>query len=70
MFAMVVDRKDSAMLNNLILKYVLPGFIVITGRWKGCNEFKTNVDFVHHWINHFIEFVNEDGLIQIILRVL
>lgn len=39
-FAVCVDRRDSETLNELILRYVLPGSIVITDGWKGYNLFK------------------------------
>ncbi|KCZ78787.1 hypothetical protein H311_00176, partial [Anncaliia algerae PRA109] len=57
-----VNKRDSATLNDLILKYVLPGSIVITDGWKGYTLFKENINFAHHWVNHSISFVNENGM--------
>lgn len=62
MFAVVVEKRDGETLNELILKHVLPGSIVITDGWKGYNLFKSNLKFSHHWVNHSISFVNSDGL--------
>lgn len=61
MFAVVVERRDGITLNQLILKYVLPGSIVITDGWKGYNEFKNNPNFQHKWVNHSITFKNDKG---------
>lgn len=61
MFAVVVDKRDSVTLNELILKHVLPGSIVITDGWKGYCLFKDNSLYMHHWVNHSISFINSEG---------
>lgn len=61
MFAVPVFRRDALTLNEIILKYVRFGSIVITDGWKGYNEFKKNLNFEHHWVNHSLTFKNENG---------
>ncbi|KCZ74820.1 hypothetical protein H311_04212, partial [Anncaliia algerae PRA109] len=60
-FAVIVEKRDSETLNDIILKHVIPGSIVITDGWKGYNLFKTDFNYVHHWVNHSISFKNSDG---------
>jgi transposase-like protein len=60
-FAVIVDKRDADTLNDLILKYVHPGSIVVTDGWKGYHKFKKNESFKHHWVNHKIGFKNSEG---------
>lgn len=60
-FAVVVETRDAQTLNDLIIKHVLPGSIVITDGWKGYNMFKKNTDFIHHLVNHSISFKNSES---------
>jgi transposase-like protein len=60
-FAMVVEKRDARTLNELILRYVLPGSIVITDGWKGYYPLRNSLNYEHHWVNHNISFTNSEG---------
>lgn len=38
-FVVTVNKRDSVTLNDLIIKHVLPAFIVVTDSWKGYDLF-------------------------------
>ncbi|KCZ77876.1 hypothetical protein H311_01107, partial [Anncaliia algerae PRA109] len=61
-FVICVNKRDSATLNDLILKYVLPVSTVVTNGWKGYNLLKENINFAHHCVNHSISFVNVNDM--------
>jgi hypothetical protein len=56
-----VDNRNSETLNDLSIKYVLPGSIVVTDGWKGYSPFKRIAQFEHHLVNHSIYFKKSEG---------
>lgn len=61
-FAVVVENRNAITLNELMLRHILPGSIVVTDGWKGYNKFKEDNNFIHKLVNHSIGFSNEEGL--------
>jgi hypothetical protein len=53
-FAITVDNRNAETLYKFIIKYALPGSIVVTDGWKGNSLFKRNAQFAHHFVNHTI----------------
>ena len=52
-----VKKRDSATINEIILKYVMPGSIVYTDGWRGYNSLKT-LGFEHFVVDHSVSFVD------------
>jgi hypothetical protein len=67
-FAITVDNRNAETLNDLIIKYVLPGSIVVTDGCKGFLIFKINAQFEHHVGNHSIFFKTQKESILIIFK--
>jgi transposase-like protein len=59
-FAEVVQERSASTLLDVIVRHVKPGTIIHTDMWKAYSDLEA-FGFVHHQVNHSINFVGDDG---------
>jgi IS1 family transposase len=64
LFVVRVQDRTKQTISNLISRFVKPGSIILTDKWKSYDYLSKETQFTHHTVNHTLHFKDPDTQIH------